>query len=120
MANQKKTIQVFSDAGHAWVKVSIKELLMLGILSKMSCYSYERNGYAFLEEDQDAAIYLEDLKDRDYDLVFKVSHTDRSSKIRNYRRLNTLKYELCENIYKENSHCYAVAGEYNWNKVKNS
>jgi hypothetical protein len=83
-----KTIQVFADPGHAWAKVSKKELEKLGIQEKISGYSYQRNGFAFLEEDCDLSIYLETLKQNGVGVKFKESHTNKQSRIRNYEGYN--------------------------------
>ena len=53
-----------SDPGHAWLEVDRAELIELGILDKISCYSYQKNDKVYLEEDRDAGIFLKarDLK----------------------------------------------------------
>lgn len=48
---------MFHDPGHGWVRVSIAELCKLGIVDGISSYSYRRGGWAFLEEDCDAATW---------------------------------------------------------------
>lgn len=72
-----------SDPGHAWLRVPIKKLFELGLADKISTYSYLRNQHAYLEEDNDAWVFLEaigktpkDFKDR--------SCTNNYSRIRNY------------------------------------
>ena len=47
------------DPGHAWLIVERDELTKLGIKDKISSYSYYKNDLAYLEEDCDAAIYIE-------------------------------------------------------------
>ena len=77
----------YSDPGHAWLKVPIKELEALGIERKISKYSYHNEGMAFLEEDQDAGVYLDAQKltgNGEIKLEFK--HTDEDSPIRGYDR----------------------------------
>ena len=78
------TLQVFSDPGHAWARFPKARLIKLGIADKVSPYSYERNGQAFLEEDCDLSILVDALKARGYTVNFKQNHTNRSSKIRSY------------------------------------
>ena len=41
------------DPGHGWFKVSIKQLVQLGIADRISNYSYRRGTWAYLEEDCD-------------------------------------------------------------------
>lgn len=83
---KNRTINYYSDPGHGWIKVSLKEIARLGIANRISGYSYVNKGFAFLEEDCDAGVYINCLKA--VGVEFKVAHhiADRSSKIRNYRR----------------------------------
>jgi len=50
----------FSDPSHGWLKVSIDELKLLDLIPHISSFSYISNDrkYAYLEEDQDAQIFL--------------------------------------------------------------
>lgn len=81
---KQTTIQVFSDPGHAWARVSRKRLVDLGIADKVSMYSYEKNNQVFLEEDCDLSHLITALKQRGYEVKFKVNNSNRTSKIRNY------------------------------------
>ena len=56
-----KTHTFYSDPGHAWLKVNLNALSELGIENKISSYSYMRGSFAYLEEDQDAQVYLDKL-----------------------------------------------------------
>ena len=79
------TLTVFEDSGHGWVRFPLKRLEKLGIMSKISAYSYQRTSYAYLEEDCDAGVLVEALKADGYTIKdIKVYHTDRRSKIRGY------------------------------------
>jgi len=78
------TLQVFADPGHAWARFPKARLIKLGIADKVSSYSYERNGQAFLEEDCDLALLMNALKSKGYAVKFREYHTNRSSKIRSY------------------------------------
>lgn len=49
------------DAGHGWLKVPKDVVKALGIAEKISGYSYQYMGYAYLEEDQDAVTYFKAL-----------------------------------------------------------
>jgi hypothetical protein len=80
-------IKVFADPGHAWARFPKARLVKLGIADKISTYSYERNGQAFLEEDCDLSVLINALKGVGYtDIKFDESHTNKSSKIRSYCR----------------------------------
>jgi hypothetical protein len=48
-----------SDPGHGWVEVKINELHKLGITQAISRYSYQHQGNAYLEEDCDAAVFMD-------------------------------------------------------------
>ena len=60
------TLTVFQDSGHAWVRFPLKRLEKLGIMNKISAYSYQRTTYAYLEEDCDAGVLVEALKANGY------------------------------------------------------
>jgi hypothetical protein len=46
------------DAGHEWLAVKKKELIELGIADKISYFSYEKGGTAYLEGDCDAETFF--------------------------------------------------------------
>lgn len=75
----------YADSGHGWLKVPMTELLRLGIGDLISGYSYYRKGYAYLEEDCDAAIFTKARADEDRPISVRYFSTDRRSKIRNYQ-----------------------------------
>jgi hypothetical protein len=81
-----KTITVYADPGHAWAKVSKKELIKLGIADDISSFSYQKGDYAFLEEDCDLEKYILALRAKGIVYKFKESHTNRQSRIRSYYR----------------------------------
>ena len=83
-----KSIIIYTDPSHGWAKVTIKELLKLNILDKISTYSYiHKNGLnAYLEEDCDLSTYLKALDAKGIKYKFKTLHTNKSSKIRSYNR----------------------------------
>lgn len=77
----------YTDPGHGWLEVPRAELKALGILSKVSGYSYQKGNMVYLEEDCDLSLFCDtrgakrvhDLG-RIHDIVAK--HSD--SPIRNY------------------------------------
>lgn len=50
----------YSDPGHAWLRVPLALLAELGV--SPSEFSYHSNGFAFLEEDLDAGLFLDAWK----------------------------------------------------------
>jgi hypothetical protein len=79
-----KLVQVYSDPAHAWAKVRLKDLFILGIHDRISSCSYEKNDHVYLEEDQDMSLYLNALKYKGIMPVLKQNWTNRRSKIRSY------------------------------------
>lgn len=47
-------ITFYGDAGHGWYRVKMSDAKRLGILDKVSSYSYVRGASVYLEEDSDA------------------------------------------------------------------
>ena len=54
---QKKRVK-YDDPAHGWLKVSIDDLNKLGIADKITGCSYQRGGYAYLEEDMDCTTFF--------------------------------------------------------------
>lgn len=81
----KKIFDFYSDPGHGWVKVPFQLLVDLNIVDRISCFSYQRNAFAYLEEDSDYSIFLDALLARGITPQFRehVART-RPSKIRTY------------------------------------
>jgi len=73
----------FSDPGHGWLEVDVAELYRLNLHDKMSGYSYRHADKlrAYLEEDRDMAIFL-DEKDRRGEKFELLDIYDHDSKVR--------------------------------------
>ena len=82
------TYTYHQDPGHGWLEVPKAEIERLGIAAEISHYSYQRSGTVYLEEDCDLKKFIDAMKEqRNWTFLeqnIKSSHTDRSSKIRNY------------------------------------
>ena len=62
-ADGARTYLWYHDPGHAWIRVPLRELADLGISGQISRYSYvDAHGNAYLEEDCDAAIFVNALR----------------------------------------------------------
>ena len=73
-----------SDSGHGWLAVKLLELHQLGLLNKISFYSYINGKTAYLEEDLDMGIYLQEIEKRGMSIeIISAGHKDRSQ-IRSY------------------------------------
>lgn len=106
----------YSDPGHAWLAVSRQELIDLGILHKVSQYSYQRGEKVYLEEDCDATLYVNLI----YALGKKYDYTVRNqaqgySRIRNYNRVSMWPHEFRQskaNEQKTDALLAEIAGKY--------
>tara|TARA_R110001592_G_scaffold152963_3_gene380953 strand:- start:390 stop:710 length:321 start_codon:yes stop_codon:yes gene_type:complete len=100
MAHPKK-FNLYIDPGHAWLRVPLSELRRLSLLSQISSYSFINNEWVYLEEDQDAALYLERLKEdgfnpfNEWGCVNEIT-SNKPSQIRNYKRFDHLIIEYPE------------------------
>jgi len=77
-------LKFYSDPGHGWVAVKKKVLKELGIADKITFYSYMKGQTAYLEEDLDAGLLLNTLKDAGVPYQIIEKNTSRYSPIRNY------------------------------------
>lgn len=79
------TLKFHSDPGHGWLEVSksfAKKYLGAKYL-QISCYSYMRGHQLFLEEDSDAPLLIEALRQADIKVKFEELDTE-DSQIRQY------------------------------------
>ena len=82
-----KVYVFFSDPGHGWLAVKRKELIELNIIHKVSECSYERGNTVYLEEDCDASLFIQTLRDKGIEIKYResISPIDQSP-IRRYGR----------------------------------
>lgn len=81
----QKTFTFYSDPGHGWMKVHRQDLRTLGLILKISPYSYMRGDYAYLEEDLDASVFIEAFRQTFGETPkFREENTNKYSKIRGY------------------------------------
>lgn len=57
-------LKYYSDPGHGWIAVKLHVLKDLGIIERISPYSYIRGKTAYLEEDMDMTTLLHALRDK--------------------------------------------------------
>lgn len=83
---KKLALKFHSDPGHGWLEVPRKLLDEFGLLHKITSFSYQMGDSVFLEEDCDAGLFLDRMKDLGYE-VFITQHTSprHDSPIRNYQ-----------------------------------
>lgn len=77
--------KIYADPGHAWAAVKRKFLVELGILEKITPYSYQRGDTVYLEEDCDAATFVNAYREKFGSTpLWDEKHTDNYSPIRSY------------------------------------
>lgn len=80
-----KPIVFYSDPGHGWFAVKRADCEALGILEKISPYSYQRGRTVYLEEDCDASLYFNAIRRATgADPAYIEKHTDKRHPIRSY------------------------------------
>ena len=88
-----KLFEYHHDAGHGWLAGPYSTIVSFGIKNQISAYSYRKSETVYLEEDQDAGIfikaYLENKGKAPSDFKFFHSlcasfYDGHSSEIRNY------------------------------------
>jgi hypothetical protein len=85
----------YSDPGHAWIAVKIKELFELNIVDKISRYSYVKGSTAYLEEDCDYHAFDKAYKEKyGFPPNYKVRSTEKRHPIRSYEKF--VKAEVIE------------------------
>lgn len=75
------------DPGHGWMAVKVTELNKLGLIDKISKYSYLKGKTAYLEEDCDAPLFLkakEEAGEKIESSEIRTIHKNETSRIRNY------------------------------------
>ena len=82
MSKRIRVFHKYSDPGHGWLKVPIKDCSRYGIAA--SSYSYSRGAYAFLEEDCDMSAFLAVLRNSNVQFKIIEHWTNKQSKIRSY------------------------------------
>jgi hypothetical protein len=61
---KKLKLKSFSDGGHGWLAVKRELLIELGILEKITSYSYQKKDTVYLEEDQDVTTFVNAFQEK--------------------------------------------------------
>jgi hypothetical protein len=90
------TYYFHNDPGHGWLAVPKVEADRLGLLDKITPYSYDNGLWLYLEEDCDAPLFLKAKKDAGEPVQFIEVYHDTDAPVRNYpsfhpRRVSSLK-----------------------------
>lgn len=87
-----KTFDFISDPGHAWLKVPADLLRELGIADQITSYSYWRKGFAYLEEDCDAGLFLSAMRAAGREYKFRErNRASGYSKVRGYEHYSRVR-----------------------------
>ena len=97
-ATKNTSFQYFQDPGHGWVRVPVSLLEELGLIEKITTYSFVKGDYAYLEEDQDASTWVAAMKAANKDFTLVEKHTNNSSTIRNYPSFSKANIDLFKAI----------------------
>ena len=87
-----RTFPVYADPGHAWVKVEkafLEQLLGPQWRKQFTCFSYERGDHVYLEEDQDAATFVEACRSAGIEPTWRSSHANWRSHANRYSRIRS-------------------------------
>ena len=98
----------FDDPGHGWLAVKRKELAALGLLDKISIYSYQRGATVYLEEDCDMSTFYKAKTWCDC-THWLTKTTDRLSHIRGYDHFQITEEEIQNAKSNENSSTSSVS-----------
>jgi len=82
----KIKLKFYSDPGHGWVAVKRKIVYDMDLAGKISPYSYQRGQTVYLEEDLDANLLINSLRDRGIEIILLEKSTNKYSPIRSYDR----------------------------------
>jgi hypothetical protein len=81
-------ITFFNDGGHGWYAVKRKKLEAMGILGKVSGFSYQKGESVYLEEDCDASLFFNALGEEERQSIKIIGSYKNRSPIRNYERFS--------------------------------
>lgn len=90
-----RTFQIYSDPAHAWIKVPkefLRQIIGKDWRKVFTPFSYERKDYVYLEEDKDAARFINWCNANGIQPLLKESTSRgiRRSIIRTYSRLQPI------------------------------
>ena len=88
---KSKTFDVYSDPGHAWIKVHkafLAELIGKFWRQTFTPFSYERGEWVYLEEDEDASRFVNWCRANGIEPKWREHHADKRSRIRGYSVLS--------------------------------
>jgi hypothetical protein len=79
-------ITYHNDSGHGWYSVKRSKLESMGVLNKISGFSYQKGDSVYLEEDCDAGLFFNALSEEEKQSIKVINSYKDRSPIRNYDR----------------------------------
>jgi hypothetical protein len=102
---EKKIVRkMYCDPSHGWLAVKVAELESLGLMDKITPFSYVKGGTAYLEEDVDMMTYLNLMEAEGYHITVVQTVSDKKSIIRYYDKFPskmTIQTEDVQNVVDE-------------------
>ena len=74
-----------SDPGHGWMEVPMELITLLGIGDKITPYSYRKGNQVYLEQDCDAALFVQTARAQGIAVDYEDVYQD-PTPIRHYQR----------------------------------
>ena len=82
-------LNFYSDPGHGWLRVPVQLLDSWGLIDSITPFSHVRNNWAYLEEDRDAAAFLDKARELGQAVKLReINCAHNYSPIRNYASYN--------------------------------
>ena len=81
-------VTYFNDGGHGWYSVKREKLKTMGILEKVSSFSYQKGRSVYLEEDWDAGLFFNNLTEEEKQSIKVVNSCSNRSPVRGYSRFS--------------------------------
>jgi hypothetical protein len=73
---KKREFTVLADLGHEYLSVPYQDVIDAGLETRISRFSYRNKSHAFLEQDNDAPLFLEVLRDKCIEYTLKDKEVD--------------------------------------------
>jgi hypothetical protein len=81
-------IRFICDPSHGWGEIPLSLIKDLGLTNKISKYSYQQEDNAYLEEDCDLPMVLNELNKKGVSFTFIEEHSNYDSWVRNLKKFN--------------------------------
>ena len=86
-------LKFYNDPDHGWLAVKIQMIKELGLLNKISRFSYVKGQTIYLEEDCDAPLFTETLKELNIEFTVESKYQEKTP-IRYYESFNPDNYTI--------------------------